>query len=265
MLQAVVLAALLAPAMAAAESPSPETPPSLRLQASLGYHYSTGNYSDPETTSIYYVPLVVRGEIDAWAVELTLPYLHIRGPEGIFGVVGDTSTDNDSDIERQQGVGDVLLALSYTFWPWWKYMPFFTGMTRIKFPSASEGKGLGTGEFDYYLSGQAIWLAGALTPFVEVGVEFLGDSSQVELQDAARLSAGSSYSIGGGFSAGLALDYGSPTSNDAGHRIDLVPFLNWQLTPSWSLAAYGSAGLASGSPDAGAGVQIAYRLYENAS
>lgn len=262
---AILAAACLCASVAGAETAAVDDPPDLLLRAGLGYHYSSGDYGDREETQIMYVPLIIRGDIDAWTLELTLPFIYIRGPSGILGVVDSNQNPNDDDIESNQGPGDILLSAAYTLWPWWERMPFLTATARIKFPTASENDGLGTGEFDYYVSGQAIWTAGDITPFIEIGYESLGDSSDVNLHDAVRVSSGLSYQLIDPLTAGISLDYGSPTSSSAGQRIDLVPFLSWTFLPSWSLAAYGSAGLASGSPDVGVGVQLSYNIYDSAS
>jgi hypothetical protein len=242
--------------------------PFVRLHASLGYHYSSGSYGDPQKTWIAYVPLVIRGEIDAWTIGLTLPYLHIQGPAGIFGpLAGNTDEtppggEEEDPIKRVQGQGDILLEASYTLWPWATHVPFLTGTGRIKFPTASEKKGLGTGALDFYVSAQAVWSARGLTPFLEIGYEHLSDSSEVDLNEAGRVSAGAAYNILNDVGLGISLDYGSPTSDDSGHRVDLVPFLTWRIADAWSLGTYGSAGLASGSPDVGVGVQLGHRLFE---
>lgn len=260
---AILAAILLTAAAAGAETAEEDDATYILLRASLGYHFSSGDYGDSKSTDIHYVPLIVRGDLEQWSMELTLPFIAIRGPQGIFGVVDPNSTSNDDDIESKEGQGDILLSLAYTLWPWWERMPFLTALGRVKFPSASESDGLGTGEFDFYFSGQAIWAAGDYTPFIELGYEALGDSSQVNLRDAARLSTGLSYALFDPLDIGMSFDYGSPTSSSAGQRIDLVPFINWTVAPAWSFAAYGSAGLASGSPDVGVGVQLSYDIYNS--
>jgi hypothetical protein len=256
-----VAAVCAAADIAAADDEAPD----LLLRAGLGYHYSSGDYGDRESTHISYVPLIVRSDIEAWTLELTLPYIAIRGPSGIFGVIDGNQNAGNEDVERKQGPGDILLSAAYTLWPWWERMPFLTATGRIKFPTASESDGLGTGEFDFYVSGQATWAAGAYTPFIEIGYEALGDSSQVNLHDAVQLSTGLSYKLLEALNLGFSFDYGSPTSSSAGQRIDLVPFLYWNLTPAWALGGYGSAGLADGSPDVGVGVQLSYDIHQSRS
>lgn len=253
----------LCPLKAVADSSADETPHYLELESSLGYHYSSGDYGNSKKTQISYVPLILRGDIDAWSVELTLPYISIRGPRGIFGVVDGTTDDADNSVKRESGPGDILLSAAYTLWPWWESMPFLTATGRVKFPTASENDGLGTGAFDFYVSGQAVWTLGPFTPFVEVGYEALGDAPDINLRDAGRVIGGLSYQAAEALYLGISLDYGSPTSSSAGQRIDLVPFVTWNITDSMTLATYASAGLASGSPDVGVGVQLGYDLYRS--
>ena len=44
-----------------------------RLKASLGYHFSTGDYTGSETTDLQYVPLVVTADIERWRLQGTIP------------------------------------------------------------------------------------------------------------------------------------------------------------------------------------------------
>jgi hypothetical protein len=55
-------------------------------------------------------------------------------------------------------------------------------------------------------------------------------------------------------------DYREAASATTGPRMELVPFGPFRLPPHWYVGVYAVAGLADGSPDGGAGLQIAYTL-----
>jgi hypothetical protein len=60
--------------------------------------------------------------------------------------------------------------------------------------------------------------------------------------------------------AGALLDYRQSPSSSVGERLEVVPFASWKVAPQWSVDVYTSAGLASGSPNVGVGLQIGYTL-----
>src|SRR4029453_19586431 len=55
-----------------------------RVKASIGYHYSIGDYGLSSSTEIQYVPLVVTADLERRRLQLTLPQLNISGPPGII-------------------------------------------------------------------------------------------------------------------------------------------------------------------------------------
>lgn len=226
-----------------------------RFKVSLGYHYSSGTYGSSKTTEITYVPLIAKAEIGAWTLQGTIPYLRISGPAG-FAAVGNTvvqTTGGTSD-----GLGDVIVRGAYTFVPLTAWMPFVDVAGLIKFPTASRSAGLGTGEFDYGLESECFWSVGRFTPFAAIGYRFLGSPPGTTLHNVVLGSVGGTYRIAEPLHAGLFLDARQSPSASVGKRIDLIPFGSWQRDEHWSVELYASAGLASGSPDAGTGLQLAY-------
>jgi hypothetical protein len=226
-----------------------------RLKVSTGFHYSSGDYGTSDTTEIFYVPLVIRGEISRWALQATIPYIRIDGPAGIVdGPAGPIATNGQGD-----GLGDIFLRGSFLLptkstWPSW--VPFIDIAGLVKFPTASRGDGLGTGELDFGIESELTWALGRLTPFAGVGYRFLGDPPGTNLNDVFGTSGGAQYRILDPIAAGVLLDYRQASSSATGEQLEVVPFASWTFLPSWSLETYVSVGLTSGSPDAGVGVQL---------
>lgn len=263
---AVAVAICRAGTAPAAEPPSGEPAPPLylRFKGSLGYHYSSGHYGNPERTDIQYVPLVLTADVDRWRLQATIPYLHISGPPGIVeGPDGPIQTTNGT----ADGLGDLLAAVSYLV-PMYRllpadyasppWIPFVDLTALLKIPTASRSDGLGTGEVDFGIEAELLWVIGKLMPFVSAGYRYLGSPPGSHLDDVAVVTVGAQYQIVRSFTGGLLLDYrGAPTPT-TGQRLELVPYATWLFFPPWSLDGYGLAGLAQGSPDAGAGVQLGY-------
>jgi hypothetical protein len=221
----------------------------------LGYHYSSGKYGTPDTTEISYVPLTATAELGRWSLQGSIPYLRISGPAGfIQGPDGPIQTAGGVS----EGLGDILARGSYflpaqTYW-----MPFSEFIGRVKFPTASRSAGLGTGEFDVGFETELSWAVDRFTPFVSGGYRYLGSPPGTELRNVWLGSVGGLYRVLDPLNVGLLLDYREAASASSGKRLELVPFASWKLSASWSVDTYVSAGLASGSPDVGVGVQIGY-------
>jgi hypothetical protein len=227
----------------------------LWLKLTLGYHYSSGSYGETENTEIGYVPLTIRADVDRWRLQTTIPYLSISGPAGtVEGPSGPLETTSG----KSDGLGDILARGSYTFWTDKPWAPAVALGGCVKFPTASRHQGLGTGEFDYGVESELWWAYGKVTPFGVVGYRFLGSPPDSHLRDVFLGSIGGLYQFTDVLSAGILLDYRQAASSESGQRVELVPFASWQATPRWSADLYVSAGLASGSPDAGVGLQLGY-------
>jgi hypothetical protein len=260
------LAAWCGQPAAAVQSVDRVTPPALywRLKLSVGYHYSRGDYGNPDPTDIHYVPLVLTADIDRWRLQATIPYLHISGPPGIIeGPDGPIqTTDGTSD-----GLGDLLarasyllplhrlLPATYAARPW---VPYVDLIGLVKFPTASRSRGLGTGEFDFGIESELTWTVDKLTPFTGIGYGVLGSPPGTHLDNVVVASVGATYRILSSVTAGLLLDYRQAPTPATGERLELVPYGSWRFLPPWSVDAYVSAGLAPGSPDVGTGFQVAY-------
>lgn len=227
------------------------------LDATLGTHYSTGDYGTSSATDILYVPLLVRGELDRWTLELTIPYLWIRSGGGIVqGPNGPIQAE--SGVE--DGLGDILLRGMYTLPPARTRLPWVDLAGLVKFPSASRARGLGTGAFDYGLETTVTWTIDRLTPFASVGYRFLGSAPDIALDDVVTAAGGAQVRVLDTIYAGLMIDWREVASASSGERLELVPIASWRVDPHWSVSGYATAGLADGSPDAGAGVSLGYRF-----
>jgi hypothetical protein len=248
-------------------SPAPAPAPRplwWQLKASIGYHFSTGDYTGTQTTDIQYVPLVVTADVERWRIQSTIPWLYISGPPGIIdGPNGPIQTTNGTS----SGLGDLLLRGSYLLpverlippeqaVPAW--LPYVELAGLIKFPTASRSQGLGTGEFDFGIDTDLTWTFGPFSPFVSAGYRILGSPPGTHLDDVFTGTVGSLYRIWSSLSGGALLDYRQAPTASTGQRLELVPYVSWVIAPPWTLDSYVSIGLANGSPDFGVGTQLGY-------
>ena len=235
------------------------------LDASLGYHYSTGKYGGDERTDISFVPLVISGRWDSWSARLGVPYIHVNGiPE--LGNTGEALVSRSGS-----GLGDVTLNVSYTFTPWRAWMPFLDVSGRVKFPTADKDRGLGTGEFDYQSEIGISKTLGSLTPYASVGYRWVGSPVSVrddtnttttfDLNNVVLAEVGTTARVRDDLSLGLSLFYQESASASAHDQLDLMPFVTWRFAQRMSISTYSTFGLQDGSPDFGVGAQLKYRMF----
>lgn len=252
-LGAVVLSAIVLPGLAFAQAHYPD-----RFTLSTGVDYSNGDYGSVQDTEIWYAPLTGKYEVENWVFRLTVPYIRITGPRGavVGGTEGPIVVRGDTQARTtEEGLGDIVGAATYSFFPTSPEMPLVEFTGKVKFPTADDADGLGTGEFDYTLQTDISKTYGRLTPFGTLGYRFLGDPNGFDLDDVFFLSAGFDYKLAEPWSAGLIYDYRTASSDFADDGNELAPYVSYRVA-DWTFTGYGIVGFTDGSPDEGAGLQV---------
>ncbi len=232
------------------------------FQWSSGVDFTSGNYSDNQTTEILYVPFTGKVLLGDFTAKLTVPYIRIKGPGTVVGG-GDIGPITRGDrlpnmITTQGGLGDITAALTYT-----KILQDdtlfvdFTG--KVKLPAASSDRNLGTGKTDFTGQIDLTKQAGGINLFGTVGYRVLGSSTALPLRNGFLGSAGFSFDLSEKTSAGLIYDYRQSASRTAQNPSELTGFVGWKLSDRVRLQTYGIVGFSDGSPDAGGGLQISFR------
>ena len=229
------------------------------LDATIGYHFSTGKYGGSERTDISFVPLTVGARYDAWSVRLTIPWISVNGAPDVTEDGTPPIVDGSVITGEGSGLGDVTLRGVYTIFPLRPWMPFVDLGARIKFPTADADRGLGTGKFDYELQIEFARVFGRFTPFANAGYRFVGDPATFDLDNSWLASAGGVWRLTERVNTGLFLYFQQSSSVSAHDQLDLMPYLDWAITPIWAASTYVTAGLQTGSPDFGIGLQLTYR------
>lgn len=229
-----------------------------RVSLQTGAHYTTGDYDSGVDTDIWYVPVSAKLEWERAIVRLTVPYIRIHGPGDVVGgidqpiVVGGAQRER----ERNSGLGDVVLAGTW-IWDPLNWMPIVEVTGKVKFPTADEDRGLGTGEFDYSLQLDLSKPFGRFSPFVTVGYRFLGDPDDFELNDTLFASAGVGIQLTDAVSAGFAYDWYEASTDDVGDAHEIGPYVTWKIG-RFRMQPYAFAGLSSGAADWGGGLQLGF-------
>jgi opacity protein-like surface antigen len=230
-----------------------------RFRMNIGMDYSSGSYGQEDKTEILYVPLSLRAEDGPWTVRAVVPWLYVKGPALILdgadgGSVGTRTRESDS------GLGDLSLSLMYSFEQFYEKDLFIDLTARVKIPTASLERGLGTGQADAALQVDVAQSFGAFIPFATLGYKWAGVPEGFKLRNTVYGSVGLQYAWSDRVATGVSYDYRQSSFKDSPDPQDGTAYLNIRFADDWSVNIYGVMGFSENSPDAGAGVSFVYRF-----
>ncbi|MEW6246505.1 MAG: transporter [Nitrospirota bacterium] len=268
-------------------------------QVSFSPTYSSGKYGTDTTTDIAYLPLSIRRLFDDGDVTFTIPYICISstgavtllsgvpnrvsssgssgsgssgsggGPPG--GIPGGSSGPGsgrgkspgsvEPTASTDCGIGDLILRGRYYLVDERDWIPTIAVTGRIKFPTADENRGLGTGEFDEGFGVEVSkTLVGNWLGFVDFGYIFIGDPPGVDLRNQWY------YDFGVGYNATKNLllsayyeEYRALIPNLSNPR-DFLFALNYKATSALRFNASLLVGLSDGAPAYGLTGGISWRF-----
>jgi hypothetical protein len=233
-----------------------------RFSVSTGFDYSSGKYGTSSSTDILYIPVSVKYETDTARFKLTVPYLRISGEGNVIlaGVGSPVVIGKTGMRMTDSGLGDVVASAFGTLIPEAGNLPSIDLGVKIKFGTADETKGLGTGKNDYSLQADVTKTYDKLTAFATLGYKWVGDPPGFALNNVLYGTVGGAYKFATGTSAGILIDYRQAASPGQHDPQELTLYASHKLSPDLSLVVYIYSGFSDGSPDIGGGLQIAYRL-----
>lgn len=215
---------------------------------STGFDYSSGTYGGSQSTDILYIPFIGKYEFERWVFKLAVPYIRVTGPGTVIPGVGTVAGRSTAPVTTESGLGDIVAAATYAFDMGDPSVALdLTG--RIKFGTADESKGLGTGENDYSIQVDVSKAFDRITGFGTLGYSVLGSSPSIPLNNVFYGAVGASYKFNDDTSGGLSLYLRQAPSSTSGEQADLTAFVTYKFAPLWKLQGYVLTGLANGSPD----------------
>ena len=229
-----------------------------RVTLSTGMDYSKGDYGASSDTEIWYIPFSVKLETPTMVYKLTVPFIQISGPGYVTGADAEPSGSGGSGHTTESGMGDIIATATYALLPYQAKRPAIDITAKIKFPTADDQRGLGTGEFDYYLQADGLYGSGQLATFVTFGYKIYGDPPGVNYKNAFYYSLGGSYSLTKKLSGGLIYDFRQAATSNGSDLKEVTAFTSTKLDKKKKLLFYLVKGLSDGSPDWGIGVNLGY-------
>jgi hypothetical protein len=246
-----------------------------RFSLSAGADYSSGKYGTDTTTDIWSVPVAAAYQTDRWTFKLTVPYINISGAGNVIPGVGKVNNGNPKGRGRgngggttpapgtaasgsASGLGDITASAGYELFGS-ADRTFGLDLTgKVKFGTADENKGLGTGKNDYGLSLDTYKVSGDWTAFGGVGWMKYGSSQYIQLKNGFNANIGADYKLGASDNIGAYYYYRERIADTGAAQSELTGYWNHKFNDSLRVQAYALAGFADGSPDYGVGASLKY-------
>lgn len=175
------------------------------------------------------------------------------GPE-----IDDNGGTTPGTSGRTSGLGDVSIAAGYSL-PLTDSL-YLDGGVRVKLPTASRARRLGTGQVDvttslelaYEFSGGSIYAGGRR--------KFAGNSATSTLQDVWGAGAGASLRLSPGVSVGADYDWSQPSVAGNGDISEVTGWMSFRLSRQVRMNLFASTGLTTNSTDFSSGATLSYRF-----
>lgn len=230
------------------------------LKLTTGAEYITGNFGGTESVDQLYIPVTTRYTTKRYSFRLTIPYIRLTAPTGTVGSDG-VIIPGTGPIITESGIGDVIAGATYrdAFNTEAHSDVAIDFTAKVKFGTADEDKGLGSGENDYTIQTELYNFRDRLTLFGILGYKFRGDPPGVNLNDSMLALMGGNYRLSSAYRTGLDLYYQEALFSGADDPMELSAFLGYSLSKTQYLRSYLIKGFSDASPDWGVGVMITFR------
>ncbi|MEW6247377.1 MAG: transporter [Nitrospirota bacterium] len=246
---------------------------------SLSIGYSTGTYGTDSPTSILSVPMTIRRLFADGDLSLTVPFVSVTGdcrvtlvnglpnrtggtcPRRTVTILGRSRTFTLPAVVNNQGLGDIVLQGRYYVLEEDELAPMVAITARVKFPTANNEIGLGTGEFD---EGGGIEMSKEILPdwlvFADAGFTVIGQPEGVTLRNQWIYDLGLGYYVTDAFFVSVSYEEWRAIISGLPNPRDVLVGANYRVASAFRVNVSTTVGLSDGAPDYGltGGVSIRF-------
>lgn len=228
-----------------------------QFDVSVGAEFSSGEYGGDRTVEDLYVPVTGRYRTDGYSLRLTVPYLRVDAPEGtIIEGPGGQPIPGDGPDTTESGLGDVVLGL--TVFDIWNAADGSMALDlggRVKFGTADEAKGLGTGETDFTVQADVLKFMPGFTAIASAGYVVRGDPEDFDLDNGFLAALGAMTDATPRLRLGAFLEYQQASYRFNDDLAEVVGVVSWPMR-SWQAQLHATAGLSDSAPDWAVGFTV---------
>lgn len=232
----------------------------IKQTVSIATYSSSGSYGEDTESDILYFPVSYSVNKGKWGAQLTVPHLQVEGVGNVLVNIGGVKRAvSGNQLERNNGIGDSTLAVTYQMDPLSETSPFIDFRLDIKIPTADRDRGLGTGEADYSAQVDISQNYGDSVLFGTFGYTFRGKTDfYAGLTDSAYVQLGIAKPFATRWNAGIFYDFREPASTFSPEIHELVPYFTFQISDSWSFTGLTAFGFTQASASTSILGQISY-------
>jgi hypothetical protein len=224
-----------------------------------GFDYSAGKFGEAETTEIAFVPLSIQTARGPFTFKLAGGWLSVAGPALILDGAG-VAAAKPGVSRHASGFSDATFSAMYSIQQLYDRGVYVDLSARLKLPSASFKKGLGTGKVDGAGQLDLAVALGNFMPFATAGYKVNGVRETLKVRNVAYGTLGLQYAWDERVATGLTYDYRQSALRTSSDPEEASLYLSYRVSDAWSFNAYGVVGLSRNSPDAGGGITFIYRF-----
>ena len=223
--------------------------------------YETGDFGTGTTVNTVYVPFTLTRYFEMWNLAGTIPFIYQESGPGVTALGGRPfqTSRRGGPSRSDSGLGDMLLKGTYYVLNENTQPLNINAVGQIKFPTADDTKGLGTGEFDETLGLETSKsLDDYWQFFADFYYTFIGDPAGMDLNNEFAFNLGAGYKVNPETTVSLAYQERTAIVDDRPNPRDLVLEVIHKMDEAISFNGNIDAGLSNGSPDFGITVGMGY-------
>ena len=180
-------------------------------------------------------------------------------PESGASIVGPVAPVGPvaAPARNRGGIGDTTVTLAYSLRL--SEQISLESRGRIKLPTASSRKGIGTGKVDVTLAADVVGTFGPTSVYAGARRRFLGRSAQFPLRDGWGFGGGLSHQMSSAITLGADYDWLQSATAGRGPISEGSVWISARLNRHVRLQAYGGAGFSARSADALGGLTLVWK------
>lgn len=233
-------------------------------RVSASANYETGEYGTSTRTETLYMPVTLKRYFLEGDASVTIPYISQTSSSEVVTIDGSVFQIKRSPgpAVTNSGLGDVVLKGSYYLLAEGKKWPFDLNLSaKIKMPTASDSKGLGTGEFDTGLGLEfAKALPSGFTGYFDIYYTAIGDPPGLDLEDRVSFDAGFSRTLDARWTLSAFYEESTPLVRDNANLRDFLVSFEYKTDERTKIFFGSTLGLTNTSPDYGFTVGASFLL-----
>lgn len=264
-----IITLLLNAHLSFAESPSP------KYAVGLGLEIAVGSFGTGSTSTYATVPLIIDWfPTERLDLELTVPFLYQRTSNAGHAVLGTNVQSTAMSVASgsmmgpgggggggmlggDYGLGDITLTSGYAVLMDSDASPRIRPTIYLKFPTASENNGFGTGKFDFGAGVAVSKWVGNWQPFAEGRYIIQGAANdETGALNFVTADAGVAYSWNDRLVTSTFTRFGSALFDGMSAPFEARIKTSWRFAERTYTDLYALKGFSDGSPDYGGGISL---------